>query len=433
MEISHRSFAKIMAFTLISTLVGCSNISSTLHPTPKKASQIIPSAEVLPRISPWFRSYENADMKLSSDDNHTMEFSHWIENSLVLDGKNTSFKYDKKNHYQLGNRGTATTSDVYYVYEIEKLYSLLKTTQPYWPDDVNPVVDKIISGAVKINRGVIHWHRHHEKLKAPSKFKLTETYCMIIYAESEDRDTPVLEITHNSIARFKRDSLSSDVEHLFSKAESTVGLFRAPDSVVVTWQELPETIGFSRKNIFWVAADLEASHSTKTIYYFGDESDPASHWVLFLLYSPDQHAGNVLTEYRNVILNRGENGLPTFTVETINGISHSKYFHLDNGWIEVEVVDSGTEMPNENGEAFNTFLQFLHVSIPGMVSYVGDGQFSVITQPQGSLVVERGRTNSPMAGSSIVAIEVMKNIGGPAQAIETGVLAARAVANRSDY
>jgi hypothetical protein len=351
-------------------------------------------------------------MKLFSDDNHTLEFSNWLENSLILNGKNTSFKYDKKNHYQIGDHGPAITSDVYYVYEIEKLNSLLETPQPYWPADIKAVVNKIRSGALKIDRGVIHWHRHHKKSKIPSTFKLTETYYMLIYLDSQDRDIPVLEISHNSIARYEGDPLSSDVDRLLPKTESTDGLFRAPDSVVVNWQELPETIGISRKNIFWVAADLEASHSTKTIHYFGDKTDPTSNLDLFLLYSPDQHAGNVLTEFMNVILNRDEKGLSTFTVETIDGRSHSKYFQRDNGWIEVEVGNSGIEVPNKDGEAFRAFLQFLSEAVPGMVSYIGGGQFSVITQPQGSLVVAKEGTTSPMSGTRIVSLEVMKQIGG---------------------
>ncbi len=362
-----------------------------------------------------------------------MAFSHWLEHGLILDGKKTSFKYDKASHYQIGNRGPAIISDTYSVYEIEKLYSLLKTPQPYWPDEVHDVVEKIKSGKLKISRGVVHWHRHHDKLKDPAAFKLTETYYMIVYAASQDGDIPVLEITHNSVAKYKRDALFFDVERLLSKAESGDGLFRAADSVVVKWQELPETIGISRKNIFWAAADLEASNAAKEIYYFSDETDPVSNLDLFLLYSPDQHAGAVLTQFMNVILNRGESGLPTFSVETINGANHYNYFYRENGWTEVDVGHSGIEMPNEDGDAFNKFLEFIAVSIPGMVSYLGDGNFSVIMEPLGALVVETGTRTSPMVGIGLCAIDVGKIIGGPALARGAGVAAARAVDNHDGY
>lgn len=441
MKISRRSFTKIMASALMSTLTGCSTLFPTHRPIPEKTLQMtprsdvvprmIPSPDVLSRISPWFRSYDNAALQLHSDDTHRLEFSHWLEHGLVLDGKQTSFQYDKANHYQIGNRGPAIISDTYSVYEVEKLFALVTTPQPYWPADVNDVVKKIKSGKIKLNRGVIHWHRHHEKLRDSGQFKLTETYYMIIYAGAKDRDIPVLEMTHNSVAKYKRDALNFDVERIVSKAQSPDGLFRAPDSVVVHWQELPEILGLSRRNIFWVAADLEARNADQKIYYFCDETGPcmASQWDLFLLYSPDQHAGNVLTQFLEVILNRGEGGLTTFNVETISGINHYNYFYRDEDWVEADVGNSGLEMPNVGGDAFHIFLDFLDASMPGMVSYLGDGAFSVITQPRGSLVVENGTRTSSMVGFSSVAIDVGKMLGGPATGGGGSVAAAQAVHN----
>lgn len=433
MKISRRSFSKIMASTFLSMLTGCVNIFANTSPAPEKNTRMISGSEVLRRISPWFRSYQNSRQKLAADDNHVLEFSHWLKNRILLAGQKGSFEYDQKNHYQLANRGPAVISDVYYVYETAKINVLLTNAQPYWPDGVKEVIKKIKSGEVKINRAVLHWHRHHDKLKDPAAFHLIEAYYMIVYVGSQDRVIPVLEITHNAISVYKRAPLSFDVERIFAKALSTDGLFRAPDSVVVNWQELPETIGVSRRNIFWVAADLEASHSQRIIHYFADVPEPVANMDLFLLYSPSHHVGRVLTEFMNVIASRGETGLTTFALETVSGSNHYNYFSGGRVLPGVEVGNSGIALPDEKGEAFKKFLEFLAVSIPGMVSYLGDGKFSVITKPQGALVVDRERKSSPMAGIGHVTIKLGEIIGGPGPALDTALESSITVDNHGDY